>query len=29
MLVDPIEPFKKKIWKKAGYKSQKNKEDPS
>ena len=29
MLIDPIEPFKEKIWKEAGYKLQKNKKAPS
>tara|TARA_A100001011_G_scaffold309904_1_gene326331 strand:- start:128 stop:238 length:111 start_codon:yes stop_codon:yes gene_type:complete len=29
MLINPIEPFEKKIWKEASYKSQKNKDAPS
>ena len=29
MLIDPIKPFEKKIWKEASYKSQKNKQGPS
>ena len=29
MLIDPIKPFEKKIWKEASYKFQKNKQGPS